>query len=50
MSGSLGHRYRPVLRVAAAAIALLEARGATLWIEHDKALADTLRKAPEYYD
>jgi N-acyl homoserine lactone hydrolase len=30
--------------------ALLEARGATLWIEHDKALADTLRKAPGYYD
>jgi N-acyl homoserine lactone hydrolase len=30
--------------------ALLEARGATLWIEHDKALADTLRMAPEYYD
>jgi N-acyl homoserine lactone hydrolase len=30
--------------------ALLEARGATLWIEHDKAFADTLRKAPEYYD
>lgn len=30
--------------------ALLEAHGATLWIEHDKALADTLRMAPEYYD
>jgi len=29
---------------------LLQARGATLWIEHDKALADTLRKAPEYYE
>tara|TARA_R110002049_G_scaffold70521_16_gene182161 strand:+ start:6007 stop:6825 length:819 start_codon:yes stop_codon:yes gene_type:complete len=24
--------------------------GATLWIEHDKALADTLKKAPAYYD
>lgn len=24
--------------------------GATLWIEHDKALADTLKKAPEFYD
>ncbi len=30
--------------------ALLEATGAQLWIEHNKALADTLRKAPEYYD
>jgi len=29
--------------------ALLQAQGATLWIEHDKALADTLRKAPAYY-
>ncbi len=29
---------------------LLEKRGATLWIEHDKALADTLRMAPLYYD
>lgn len=25
-------------------------RGATLWIEHDKAFADTLRKSPEFYD
>ena len=24
--------------------------GATLWIEHDKALADALKKAPQYYD
>ena len=30
--------------------ALLESSGATLWIEHDKALADTLKRAPEYYD
>ena len=30
--------------------ALIESAGATLWIEHDKALADTLRKAPAFYD
>lgn len=30
--------------------ALLEQENATLWIEHDKALAETLRKAPAYYD
>jgi len=30
--------------------ALITETGATLWIEHDKALADTLRKAPEFYD
>ncbi|MEM8769805.1 MAG: N-acyl homoserine lactonase family protein, partial [Pseudomonadota bacterium] len=30
--------------------ALIEAEGATLWIEHDKALADTLVKAPDFYD
>ncbi len=29
---------------------LLATTGATLWIEHDKELADTLRKAPDYYD
>ena len=29
---------------------VLEETGATLWIEHSKALADTLRKAPAYYD
>lgn len=29
---------------------LLAETGATLWIEHDKALADTLKKAPAYYD
>lgn len=29
---------------------LLSEEGATLWIEHDKALADTLKKAPQYYD
>jgi N-acyl homoserine lactone hydrolase len=29
---------------------LLSETGATLWIEHDKALADTLKKAPAYYD
>jgi glyoxylase-like metal-dependent hydrolase (beta-lactamase superfamily II) len=29
---------------------LLTEIGATLWIEHDKALADTLKKAPQYYD
>ena len=30
--------------------ALLEETGATLWIEHNKALADTLNKAPAFYD
>jgi len=30
--------------------ALIEAEGATLWIEHEKALADTLKMAPAYYD
>ena len=25
-------------------------KGATLWIEHDKALADTLKKVPEFYN
>lgn len=30
--------------------ALIAAEGATLWIEHDKALADTLNLAPAYYD
>lgn len=30
--------------------AFLEARNATLWIEHDKALADTLMKAPAFYE
>ena len=29
--------------------ALLEETGATLWIEHDKVLADSLKKAPQYY-
>jgi N-acyl homoserine lactone hydrolase len=29
--------------------ALLEEEGAKLWIQHDMALAETLRKAPEYY-
>lgn len=29
---------------------LLAETGGTLWIEHDKALADTLKKAPAYYD
>lgn len=29
---------------------LLETRGATLWIEHDMALARTLKRAPAYYD
>jgi N-acyl homoserine lactone hydrolase len=29
---------------------LLAETGATLWIEHDKELADTLKKAPAYYD
>ena len=29
---------------------LIKSEGATLWIEHDKALADTLRKAPAFYD
>jgi N-acyl homoserine lactone hydrolase len=30
--------------------ALLKKTGATLWIEHDKALADALKKAPAFYD
>lgn len=30
--------------------ALLESSGAVLWIEHNKALADTLKKSPEFYD
>ncbi len=30
--------------------ALIKAEGATFWIEHDKALADTLDLAPAYYD
>jgi len=29
---------------------LLTISGAKLWIEHDKALADTLKKAPDFYD
>jgi glyoxylase-like metal-dependent hydrolase (beta-lactamase superfamily II) len=30
--------------------ALLKETGADLWIEHDKALADTLQKAPRFYE
>ena len=30
--------------------ARLEESGATLWIEHNKALADSLKKAPAFYD
>lgn len=30
--------------------ALMLVEGADLWIEHNQALADTLKKAPEYYD
>ncbi len=30
--------------------ALIRREGATFWIEHDKALADTLELAPAYYD
>lgn len=30
--------------------AILKETGATLWIEHNKALADTLNKAPAFYD
>jgi N-acyl homoserine lactone hydrolase len=29
---------------------LLSENGAALWIEHDKALADTLKMAPQFYD
>lgn len=29
---------------------VLAAEGAALWIEHDQALADTLKKAPAYYE
>lgn len=29
---------------------ILEDTGATLWIEHDQAFADTLKKSPGYYD
>lgn len=64
LSGDLYHfrasrelRAVPVFNTDAAATrasmerleALLEAEGATLWIEHDRALADTLRKAPDFY-
>jgi N-acyl homoserine lactone hydrolase len=38
------------LRSMARVEALLAREGATLWIEHDKALADTLRKAPAHYE
>lgn len=30
--------------------AVVRETGATLWIEHDKALADILKKAPDFYD
>ncbi|HEY6597672.1 MAG TPA: N-acyl homoserine lactonase family protein [Pseudomonadales bacterium] len=30
--------------------ALLKATNTTLWIEHDKLFADTLKKAPQYYE
>jgi len=30
--------------------AVIKDTGATLWIEHDKALADTLKKTPAFYD
>jgi glyoxylase-like metal-dependent hydrolase (beta-lactamase superfamily II) len=30
--------------------AIIKATGATLWIEHERALADTLNLAPAYYD
>ena len=30
--------------------ALLVERGATLWIEHDLALANTLKRAPDFHD
>lgn len=65
LSGDLYHfresrtlRRAPVFNVSAEQTfdsmdrveAVLEAEGATLWIEHEKALADTLRKAPAYYD
>ena len=30
--------------------AIVEARGATFWIEHNQALADTLNMAPAFYD
>ena len=30
--------------------ALLKETGATLWIGHDKAFADTLNKAPQFYE
>ncbi len=30
--------------------ALIESEGATLWIEHEKALADTLNMAPAFYN
>ncbi|MEQ8858603.1 MAG: N-acyl homoserine lactonase family protein [Pseudomonadales bacterium] len=54
---SRGLRAVPVFNTDAAATrasmdrieALLQAEGATLWIEHDQALADTLRKAPLFY-
>ncbi len=30
--------------------ALLKETGTTLWIEHDKLFADTLKKAPQFYE
>ena len=30
--------------------AIVAATGATFWIEHNQALADTLKMAPAYYD
>lgn len=30
--------------------AFIEEKGATLWIEHDQALANTLKRAPAFYD
>ena len=30
--------------------AFIKSKGATLWIEHDKALAETLKRAPAFYD
>lgn len=38
------------LRSMARVDALLEEKNATLWVEHSKALADSLKKAPAFYD
>ncbi|MCR9104188.1 MAG: N-acyl homoserine lactonase family protein [Gammaproteobacteria bacterium] len=47
---TFNHDAEQTLESMARTEQLLSATGATLWIEHDKALADTLKMAPHYYD